>query len=82
MVSIRLSRHGTKKKPFYHIVVTDSRNRRDGRHIERIGYLDPLISDEAAGCKIDAERASYWLACGAKASARVAGLIKKHARAT
>lgn len=79
MVSIRLSRHGTKKRPFYHIVVTDSRNRRDGRHLERIGYLDPLASEAAGGCKIDMARADHWLACGAKASARVAGLLKKHA---
>jgi len=65
MVSIRLSRHGTKKRPFYHIVVTDSRNRRDGRHLERIGYLDPLASEAAGGCKIDMARADHWLACGA-----------------
>lgn len=80
MVSIRLSRHGTKKRPFYHIVVTDSRNKRDGRHIERIGYLDPLAGDTARACKIDQARAAHWLACGARASARVAGLIKKHAQ--
>jgi small subunit ribosomal protein S16 len=79
MVSIRLSRHGTKKRAFYHIVVTDSRNRRDGRHLERIGYLDPLAGDAAGGCKIDVACARHWLACGAKASARVASLLKKHA---
>jgi small subunit ribosomal protein S16 len=79
MVSIRLSRHGTKKRPFYHIVVTDSRNRRDGRHLERIGYLDPLASEAEGGCKIDVERAKHWRDCGAKISARVAGLLKKHA---
>ncbi len=76
MVSIRLSRHGAKKRPFYHIVVTDSRNRRDGRHIERIGYLDPLVA--TGGCKIDLARARHWLACGAKPSARVESLLKKH----
>ncbi len=76
MVSIRLSRHGTKKRPFYHIVVTDSRNKRDGRHIERLGYFNPLAAPHEVGLTLDIERVSYWMTRGAKASERVASLVK------
>jgi len=76
MVSIRLSRGGSKKRPFYHVVVTDSRNKRDGRRIERLGFFNPLASDQEAGLNINQERVTYWLSKGAKASERVANLIK------
>ena len=77
MVTIRLSRGGAKKRPFYHIVVTDSRNRRDGRYIERLGFFNPVATGQEQDLKIDLARADYWLAQGAKPSDRVAGLLKK-----
>lgn len=77
MVTIRLSRGGAKKRPFYHVVVTDSRNRRDGRYIERIGYFNPIACGEEVRLNIDAERAQYWLGRGAKASERVTRLLKE-----
>jgi len=75
MVTIRLARAGAKKRPFYHIVVTDSRNRRDGRYIERLGFYNPMATAEEEGLKIDQERIQYWLSHGARASERVAKLI-------
>lgn len=80
MVSIRLSRHGTKKRPFYHVVVTDSRSKRDGRHIERVGYFNPLAASHEAGLSLDADRIRYWMECGAKTSERVASLMKARAK--
>ncbi len=77
MVTIRLSRGGAKKRPFYHVVVTDSRNRRDGRYIERIGYFNPVATGEEVRLNIDADRAQYWLGKGARASERVARLLKE-----
>ena len=77
MVTIRLSRGGAVKRPFYHIVVTDRRNRRDGRYIERLGFFTPIASGPEEGLKVDLERADYWLSHGAKASDRVAKLIKQ-----
>ena len=77
MVTIRLARGGAKKRPFYHVVVTDSRNRRDGRYIERIGFFNPVAAGEEVRLKIDAERAQYWVSQGAKASDRVAKLLKE-----
>ena len=76
MVTIRLSRGGAKKRPFYHIVVTDSRNRRDGRYIERLGFFNPIATGGEQELDLNLERADYWLEQGAKASERVAGLIK------
>ena len=64
MVSIRLSRGGAKRRPFYHIVVTDSRNRRDGRYIERLGYFNPIATGAETELSIDLERADYWLSQG------------------
>jgi len=78
MVTIRLSRGGALKRPFYHIVVTDRRNRRDGRYIERLGFFNPIASDEEDSLKIDLDRAEYWFSHGAKPSDRVATLIKKY----
>jgi len=77
MVSIRLSRGGAKKRPFYHIIVTDSRNRRDGRYIERLGYFNPIAVGGERKLKVDLERADYWLSQGAKPSDRVANLMKQ-----
>ncbi len=78
MVTIRLSRSGAKKKPFYHIVVADSRSRRDGRYIERIGFFNPVAQGEAEGIRLDLERVDFWVAQGAQTSNRVAKLIKEH----
>ena len=78
MVTIRLSRGGGLKRPFYHIVVTDRRNRRDGRYIERLGFFNPIAAAENEGLKVDLERADYWFSQGAQASDRVAQLIKQY----
>ncbi len=77
MVTIRLSRKGAKKRPFYHIVVTDSRNKRDGRYIERIGFFNPIASGQEERLRVDHERAKYWLSQGAQASERVSNLFKQ-----
>lgn len=79
MVTIRLARGGAKKRPFYNIVVTDRRNRRDGRYIERIGYFNPIASGQAERLVVDRERVDYWLGQGAKASERVTHLLKASA---
>ena len=76
MVSIRLSRGGAKKRPFYHIVVTDQRNRRDGRYIERLGYFNPIAADNKDQIRIDLPRVDYWIGQGAQPSDRVAHLLK------
>ena len=76
MVSIRLSRGGAKKRPFYHLVVTDSRNRRDGRYIERLGFFSPLAKENEEDLRIDLERVDYWISQGAQPSERVAYLLK------
>ncbi|MFT7458708.1 MAG: small subunit ribosomal protein S16 [Planctomycetota bacterium] len=76
MVTIRLSRKGAKKRPFYHIVVTDSRNKRDGRYIERLGFFNPIAAGKEEELRIDHERVKYWLSQGAQASERVAKLVK------
>ncbi|MBI2994869.1 MAG: 30S ribosomal protein S16 [Gammaproteobacteria bacterium] len=77
MVTVRLARAGTKNRPFYHIVVADSRCKRDGRHIERIGFYNPIATVKEQACSIDRARLAHWLARGAQASERVAHLIKK-----
>ncbi len=81
MVTIRLSRGGAKKRPFYHIVVADRRNRRDGRHLERVGFFNPLAGDDEEGFRLDQERYDYWLSVGAKPSDRVQQLVKSNAAA-
>lgn len=80
MVTIRLSRGGAKKRPFYTVVVTDSRNRRDGRCIERIGFFNPIASGNEVRLNLNQERLDYWLGNGAQPSERVVGLIKEQAR--
>jgi len=75
MTVIRLTRMGRKKRPFYRIVVTDSRKRRDSGWIESIGYYDPMT--EPATVKLDEERYNYWLSVGAQPSERVKKLASK-----
>lgn len=75
MVKIRLRRMGSKKAPYYRIVVADSRSPRDGRFIEEIGTYDPLSESEKL--KVDLERAKYWIANGAQPTDTVRGLLKK-----
>ena len=81
MVTIRLSRAGAKKRPFYHIVVTDSRNARDGRYIERLGFFNPIATGGEERLRIDRERVDHWLSKGAQASDRVSALLKEQAKA-
>lgn len=76
MVSIRLSRAGAKKKPFYHVVVTDSRNKRDGRYIERVGFYNPVAKGKEEVMKLNNERIQHWYDNGAQISDRVASLLK------
>lgn len=71
---VRLTKIGRKKRPFYRIVVTDSRKRRDGGYIESIGYYDPMTNPEVV--KFDAERLAYWKSVGAKLSERVERITK------
>ncbi|MBQ9951314.1 MAG: 30S ribosomal protein S16 [Clostridia bacterium] len=75
MVKIRLKRMGMKKKPFYRLVVTDSRNARDGRAIEELGYYNPV--SDVDSLKINVERAKYWIGTGAQPTDTVRGLLKK-----
>ena len=79
MVTIRLSRGGSKKRPFYHVTVTDSRNSRDGRFIERVGFFNPIARGQEERLRIDTDRIDAWVAKGAKLSRRVARLIKEAA---
>ncbi|MCB1931626.1 30S ribosomal protein S16 [Accumulibacter sp.] len=79
MVVIRLARGGAKKRPFYNMVVADSRSRRDGRFIERIGFYNPLASDKEEGLRIATDRLSYWQEQGAQLSMTVARLLKQSA---
>jgi small subunit ribosomal protein S16 len=78
MVIIRLSRGGATKRPFYHIVVTDRRNRRDGRYIERLGFFNPIATGGEERLRVDLTRAEHWLSQGAQASERVAHLLKQY----
>jgi len=81
MVTIRLSRGGAKNRPFYHVVVTDSRNSRDGRYIERLGFFNPLARGNEERLRLDSERIEHWKSHGAQPSERVAKLIKEVAKA-
>lgn len=77
MVTIRLSRGGSKKKPFYHFEVKDSRSSRDGRYIERLGYFNPGAQGAEQRLSLDIERVDYWLSVGSTLSERVSGLLKE-----
>jgi small subunit ribosomal protein S16 len=79
MVTIRLSRSGAKKRPFYHITVADSRRSRDGRFIERIGFFNPIARGNEEKLRLDLERMQYWLGQGAKSSPRVEKLAREAA---
>lgn len=81
MVTIRLSRGGAKKRPFYQIVVADSRSPRDGRFIERVGFFNPLAAGQAEPLRINLERVDYWLGQGATLSDRVKSLVKEARKA-
>jgi small subunit ribosomal protein S16 len=80
MVTIRLARTGAKKRPFYHIVVTDSRSARNGRFIERIGYFNPAATGGETRLQVNNERVSYWVSQGAQTSDRVSQLIKEQVK--
>jgi len=77
MVVIRLSRAGAKKRPFYHIVVTDSRRRRDGNYIESIGYFNPVARGQEVRLNLDMAKVAHWEGVGAQLSDRVQSLIKE-----
>ena len=76
MVTIRLARGGSKKRPFYHVTVADSRNARNGRFIERVGFFNPVARGQEERLRVDLERVEYWMSKGAQPSDRVAKLLK------
>jgi small subunit ribosomal protein S16 len=77
MVTIRLSRSGAKKQPYYHVVVADSRKKRDGRYIERVGFFNPVARGGDERLRLDRERIEHWVSQGAQTSERVAALLKE-----
>jgi len=77
MVKIRLARGGAKKKPFYHIVVADSRKPRDGRNIERVGFYNPVARGQEERLRVDLERVDYWRDNGAQLTDRVRTLVSE-----
>lgn len=80
MVKIRLARAGAKKQPFYHIVVTDSRNRRDGRNIERVGFFNPVARGQDERLRVNQERVEHWVGQGAQLTERVSQLVAEARR--
>ncbi len=81
MVKIRLTRGGAKKRPFYHIIVTDSRSARDGRNIERVGYYNPVASGNEKRVELDVARVQHWIGHGAQLTDKVADLYKQAQKA-
>ncbi len=81
MVTIRMSRGGSKKRPFYHVVVTDSRNARDGRYIERVGFFNPQARGQEERLRLNLERIDHWIGLGAQSSDRVSSLVKEAKKA-
>ena len=81
MVKIRLTRGGAKKRPFYHIVVTDSRNKRDGRAIERLGFYNPVAAGNDPRLQLDTDRVQHWVGHGAQMTDKVRVLFKEAAAA-
>ncbi|MFZ2541631.1 MAG: 30S ribosomal protein S16 [Gallionella sp.] len=77
MVIIRLSRGGSKNRPFFNVVVADSRNRRDGRFIERVGFYNPLAAEGQESLRLELERVGHWQSKGAQLSDTVARLVKR-----
>ncbi|MAT51385.1 MAG: 30S ribosomal protein S16 [Porticoccaceae bacterium] len=80
MVTIRLARGGSKKRPFYHLTVANSRNARDSRFIERVGFFNPVARGNEERLRVDLDRVKYWLAQGAQTSERVTQLVKEASR--
>jgi len=80
MVVIRLARGGAKKRPFYNLVVADSRHRRDGRFIERVGFYNPVAAANEEGLRIAHDRVTYWTERGARLSDTVAMLVKRSSK--
>lgn len=78
MVRIRLARSGAKKRPFYHIVATDKRQKRDGRFIERLGFFNPIAKENETRIQVDMARLAHWISNGAQPSERVAKLVKDY----
>ena len=76
MVKIRLTRGGAKKRPFYHIIVTDSRSARDGRNIERVGFFNPVAQGNEKRVEMDIERINHWIGNGAQMTDKVGALYK------
>ena len=81
MVVIRLARGGAKKRPFFNVVVADSRNRRDGRFIERVGFYNPIAGKADEALRLAMDRIAFWQQRGARMSDTVAGLVKRSAKA-
>lgn len=81
MVTIRLARGGSKKRPFYHLTVANSRNARDGRFVERVGFFNLIAAGAEVRLSVNEERVQYWLSQGAQPSERVAALLKEAAQA-
>ena len=81
MVTIRLARGGSKKRPFYHLTVTDSRNARDGSFIERVGFFNPIARGAEERLRVDLDRVTFWQQQGAQVSDRVAELVKQARKA-
>jgi small subunit ribosomal protein S16 len=77
MVTIRLARGGSKKRPFYHLTVTDVRKSRDGRFIERVGFFNPIACGQEERLRVDNDRVEYWLSQGAQPTDRVKKLLKE-----
>ena len=77
MVTIRLARGGSKKRPFFHLTVSDSREARNGRFIERVGFFNPIARGAEERLRVDNERVDYWVSQGAQLSDRVATLVKE-----
>ena len=81
MVKIRLTRGGAKKRPFYHIIVTDSRSARDGRNIERVGYYNPVATGGEQRIVLDTARVDHWVGNGAQMTDKVRALYKEAGKA-
>jgi len=81
MVKIRLTRGGAKKRPFYHIIVTDSRSARDGRNIERLGYYNPVAQGSEQRVVLDVARVDHWVKNGAQVTDKVRNLMKEATKA-
>jgi small subunit ribosomal protein S16 len=76
MVTIRVARHGAQKRPFYHVVVADSRYAATGRYIEKVGFFNPTAQGQEEGLRLDLDRVNHWVSEGASLSDRVAKLVK------